>query len=146
MVFMGAFLSCGAVCVSAARAEVQGPTLAEERRRADNRRVLATRLTLTLARGMFFVFASFGLLLGGGIILVAATVGVCAAGVAVLYGAAHLFADLFGFSLAWGLVTSCGLLFLGCAVGGMIHDIRLKAMPPQPAERQTTRATQPPSE
>jgi hypothetical protein len=36
--------------------------------------VLATRLTMTLARGMFFVFASFGLLLGGGIILVAATV------------------------------------------------------------------------
>jgi hypothetical protein len=72
---------------------------------------------------MFFVFASFGLLLGGGIIL---------------YGAAHLFADLFGFSFTWGLVTSCGLLFLGCAVWGTIHDIRLKAMPPQPAERQST--------
>ena len=52
---------------------------------------------MTLARGMFFVFASFGLLLGGGIILVAATVGVCAAGVDILYGAAHVFADLFGF-------------------------------------------------
>jgi len=101
--------------------------------------VLATRLTMTLARGMFFLFASFGLLLGGGIILVAATVGVCAAGVAILYGAAHIFADLFGFSIAWGLVTSCGLLFLGCASGGMIHDIRVKAMPPQPAERQTTK-------
>jgi hypothetical protein len=108
--------------------------------------VLATRLTLTLARAMFFLFASFGLLLGGGIILVAATVGVCAAGLAIVYGAAHLFADLLGFSFRWGLVTSCGLLFLGCAVGGMIHDIRLKAMPPQPAERQTSRATQPPSE
>ena len=103
--------------------------------------MLATRLTMTLAKGMFFVFATFGLLLGGGIILVAATVGVCAAGVAILYGGAHVFADLFGFSIAWGLVASCGLLFLGCAAGGMIHDIRLKAMPPQPAERQTTKAT-----
>jgi hypothetical protein len=101
--------------------------------------VLATRLTLKLARGMFFVSAGFGVLLGGGIILVAATAGVCAAAVVTLYGAAHLFADLFGFSFRWGLVTSCGLLFLGCALGGMIHDFRLKTMPPQPAERQTTR-------
>ena len=109
--------------------------------------MLATRLTLTLARAMFCVFASFGLLLGGGIILVAATVGACAAGLAIVYGTARLFADLLGFSFRWGLVTSCGLLFLGCAVGGMIHDIRLKAMPPQPAERQTTRApTQHPAE
>ena len=69
---------------------------------------------------MFFVFASFGLLLGGGIILVAATVGICAAGLVILYAVAHLFADLFGISFRWGLVTSCGLLFLGCAVGG--HD------------------------
>lgn len=113
-------------------------TVAEVRPRAENRSVLATRLTLTLARGMFFVFASFGLLLGGGIILVAATVGICAAGLVILYAVAHLFADLFGISFRWGLVTSCGLLFLGCAVGGMIHDIRLTAMPPQPAERQTT--------
>ena len=121
--------------------------LRKGRRRADNWLVLATRLTLTLARGMFFVFASFGLLLGGGIILVAATAGVCAAAAVILYGAAHLFADLFGFSFRWGLVTSCGLLFLGCAVGGAIHDMRLKAMPPQPAERQTTRApTQHPAE
>ena len=120
--------------------------LRKGRRRADNRRVLATRLTLTLARAMFLVFASFGLLLGGGIILVAATVGVCAAVLAIVYGAANLFADRLGFSFRWGLVTSCGLLFVGCAVGGIIHDIRLKAMPPQPAERQTTRATQPPSE
>ena len=88
---------------------------------------------------MFFVFTSFGLLLRGGVILVAATAGVCSAAVVILYGVAHLFADLFGFSFRWGLVTSCGLLFLGCAVGGMIHDIRLKTVPPQPAERQTTR-------
>jgi hypothetical protein len=54
------------------------------RRRADNRRVLATRLTLKLARGMFFVSAGFGVLLGGGIILVAATAGVCAAAVVTL--------------------------------------------------------------
>ena len=109
--------------------------------------MLATRLTLTLARGMFFVFASFGLLLGGGVILVAAMVGVCAAAAVILYGEAHLFANLFGFSFRWGLVTSCGLLFLGCAVGGVIHDMRLEAMPPQPAERQTTRApTQHPAE
>jgi hypothetical protein len=65
--------------------------------------VLATRLTLKLARGMFFVSAGFGVLLGGGIILVAATAGVCAAAVVTLYGAAHLFADLFGFSFRWGL-------------------------------------------
>ena len=109
--------------------------------------MLATRLTLTLARGMFFVFASFGLLLGGGVILVVAMVGVCAAAAVILYGEAHLFANLFGFSFRWGLVTSCGLLFLGCAVGGVIHDMRLKTMPPQPAERQTTRApTQHPAE
>jgi hypothetical protein len=38
--------------------------LRKGRRRADNRRVLATRLTMTRARTMFFVFASFGLLLG----------------------------------------------------------------------------------
>jgi hypothetical protein len=82
--------------------------------------VLAARLTLTLARGTFFLFTSFGLLLGGGVILVAATAGVCSAAVVILYGVAHLFADLFGFSLRWGPVTSCGLLFLGCAVGGMI--------------------------
>ena len=66
---------------------------------------------------MFFVFATFGLLFEGGIILVAATVGICAAGLVILYAVAHLFADLFGFSFRWGLVTSCGLLFLGCAVG-----------------------------
>jgi len=92
---------------------------------------------MTLVRGMFFVFASFGLLLGGGIILVAATAGVCAVGVVILYEAAHLFAYLFGFSFRWGLTTSCGLLVLGCAVGGIIHDVRLEALPPQPAERQT---------
>jgi hypothetical protein len=108
--------------------------------------VLATRLTMTLAWAMFFVFASFGLLLGGGIILVAATAGVCAAAAVILYGAAHLFADLLGFSFRWGLVTSCGLLFLGCAVGGMIHDYRLKPIPPQPAERQATRGGTAPAE
>ena len=84
--------------------------------------MLATRLTLTLARGMFFVFTSFGLLLGGGVILVAATAGVCAAAVVILNGVAHLFADLFGFSFRWGLVTSCGLLFLGVCCGR--HDPR----------------------
>jgi hypothetical protein len=101
---------------------------------------------MTLARVMFLAFASFGLLLGGGVILVAATVGVCAVGLAIVYGAARLFANVLGLPFRWGLVTSCGLLFFGCAVGGMIHDIRLKAMPPQPAERQTTTAIQGPAE
>jgi hypothetical protein len=78
---------------------------------------------MTLARAMFFVFASFGLLLGGGIILVAATAGVCAAAAVILYGAAHLFADLLGFSFRWGLVTSCGPSISWVRCGR--HDPRL---------------------
>jgi hypothetical protein len=100
--------------------------------------VLAAWLALTLARECSSSSPVSGYYSGGGVILVAATAGVCSAAVVILYRVAHLFADLFGFSFR-GLVTSCGLLFLGCAVGGMIHDIRLKTVPQQPAERQTTR-------
>jgi hypothetical protein len=99
--------------------------------------VPAARMAIALTRGMFFVVASLALLLGGGITLIVATVGVCAAVGVILYEVAHLFAHLFGFSFRWGLVASCGLLFLGCAMGGMIHDIRLESVPPQPAERET---------
>ena len=88
-----------------------------------------------------WVLIAYGLLVVGAILLVTVIVGSCAALGVLLYGVARLCVHLFGFSFRWGLVTSCGLLFLGCAAGGMIHDIRLKAMPPQPAERQTTKAT-----
>jgi hypothetical protein len=84
------------------------------------------------------IVASFAALVGGGILLLAAIVGTSAAVGVLLYGVAHLFMYLFGLSFRWGLVTSCGLLFVGCSVGGLIHDIRLTVTLPEPAERQTT--------
>jgi hypothetical protein len=84
------------------------------------------------------IVASFLALVGGGILLLVAIVGTSAAVGVLLYGVAHLFMYLFGLSFRWGLVSSCGLLFVGCAAGGVIHDIRLTVMPPEPAERQTT--------
>jgi hypothetical protein len=78
------------------------------------------------------------LALVGGIIVLIAIVGTCAAGGVLLYLVAKLAAYAFGFSLRWGLVTACGLLFAGCFVGAAIHDIRLEVASPRPAERQTT--------
>jgi hypothetical protein len=96
------------------------------------------RPVMTLARGIFFVFGAFALLLGGGLTLIAATVGVCAAAGLLLYGVAHLFVYLFGVSFRWGLVSTCGLLFLGLIGSALIHDLRVvrrlalpKASPPQ---------------
>jgi Ni/Fe-hydrogenase subunit HybB-like protein len=84
-----------------------------------------------------WVLIAYGLLVVGAVLLLAVIVGACAAVVVLLYGVAHLCVYLLGFSFRWGLVTACGVLFLGCAVGGLIHDLRLEVMPPEPAERQT---------
>jgi hypothetical protein len=78
------------------------------------------------------------LALVGGIITLIAIVGTCAAGGVLLYLVAKLAAYVFGFSLRWGLVTACGLLFGGSLVGGAIHDLRLEVASPEPAERETT--------
>lgn len=85
-----------------------------------------------------WVLIAYGLLVVGAILLVTVIVGSCAVVGVLLYGVARLCVHLFGFSFRWGLVTACGLLFVGCAVGGLIHDLRLEVMPPQPAERQTS--------
>ena len=79
----------------------------------------------TLARGVVFVVACFAALGGGAAILIAATVGACAAVGVLLYGVAHLFVYLFGISFRWGLVSACWLLFLGPIVGVLIHDLRM---------------------
>jgi hypothetical protein len=71
------------------------------------------------------VFAGCAALVGGGVTLVAATVGVCAAAGLVLYEFAHLFAYAFGVSFRWGLVSACGLLLVGLPVGALIHDVRM---------------------
>jgi hypothetical protein len=96
------------------------------------------------------IVASYVALVVGAILLLAVIVGSSAAVVVLLYGVAHLFMYLFGLSFRWGLVTSCGLLFVCCGVGGLIRDMRLTVMPPEPAERETAlppgvggRATQP---
>jgi len=84
-----------------------------------------------------WILAGFIALSGGAILLLAAIVVPCAAVVVALYGLADLFMYVFGVSFRWGLVTACGLLFVVCAVGGLIHDFRLEVTPPEPAERQT---------
>jgi hypothetical protein len=89
----------------------------------DNPRVPGARNVVTLARGAAFTFACFGALLGGGLACIAATVGVCAVVGVVLYGAAHLFAYLFGFGFMWGLVIACWLLLVVPPVGALIHDL-----------------------
>jgi hypothetical protein len=83
------------------------------------------------------IVASYVALVVGAILLLAVIVGSSAAVVVLLYGVAHLFMYLFGLSFRWGLVTSCGLLFVCCGVGGLIRDMRLTVMPPEPAERET---------
>jgi hypothetical protein len=80
-------------------------------------------MVATLARGAAFTFACFAALLGGGLACIAATVGVCALVGVVLYGAAHLFAFLFGFGFMWGLVIACWLLLVAPPIGALIHDL-----------------------
>jgi hypothetical protein len=75
------------------------------------------------ARGAFFVFACVAVLLGSALTLIASTVGVCAAVGFLLYGLAHLVAYVFGVSFRWGLVSACGLLFLGVTGGALINDL-----------------------
>jgi hypothetical protein len=83
------------------------------------------RAVLTFARGVFFVFACVAVLLGGALTLIASTVGVCAVVGVLLYGVVHLFAYFFGISFRWGLVSACGLLFVGVTVGALINDLRM---------------------
>jgi hypothetical protein len=81
------------------------------------------RAVFVLSRRLLFVLAGAVALLGGGLTLIAATVGVCAAVGVALYGVAQLFAHLFGISVRWGLVSAVGLLFLGVTAGALIHDL-----------------------
>jgi hypothetical protein len=83
------------------------------------------RAVLALARGALFVLACVAVLLSGALTLIAATVGVCAVIGVLLYGVAHLFAYCFGISLRWGLVSACGLLFVGVTAGALINDLRM---------------------
>jgi hypothetical protein len=85
--------------------------------------VPGARMVAALARGAAFIFACFAALLGGGLACIAATVGVCALVGVVLYGAAHLFAYLFGFGFMWGLVIACWLLLVVPPIGALIHDL-----------------------
>jgi hypothetical protein len=98
----------------------------EVRRRVDNQRMPGARILLTVARGAAFTFAGFAARLGGGVACIAATVGVCAAVSFALYGAARLFAYLFGFGFRWGLVTASWLLLVVPPVGALIQDIRMR--------------------
>jgi hypothetical protein len=88
-----------------------------------NQRVPGARMVLTLVRGGLFTFAGFAGLLGGGLACIAATVGVCAVVGVLLYGAAHLFAYIFGFGFMWGLVIASWLLLVVPPVGALIHDL-----------------------
>jgi hypothetical protein len=71
-------------------------------------------MAATLARGALLVFAGFAALVGGGVTLVAATVGVCAAAGLVLYEFAHLFAYAFGVSFRWVSSAPAGFCSLVC--------------------------------
>jgi hypothetical protein len=97
--------------------------LAEGRRRAENDLVPGTRMVLSAARGAIFAVAGLAGLLGGALACIAATVGVCAAVCVLLYGAAHLFAYVFGFGFMWGLVTACWVLLVAPVVGALAHDV-----------------------
>jgi len=99
--------------------------------------VAGLRQVRALGGVALWILAGFIALSGGVILLLAAIVVPCAAVVVALYGLADLFMYVFGVSFRWGLVTACGLLFVVCAVGGLIHDFRLEVTPPEPAERQT---------
>jgi len=63
-------------------------------------------------------------------------VGSTAAGVGLLVFVAHLFAFLFGIDFRWGLVTACALLVAVCAVGGLVHDLRLEVSAPEPPPKE----------
>ena len=89
----------------------------------DNRRVPGARIVVSLARGAAFTLACFAALLGGGLACIAATVGVCAVVGVLLYGAAHLFAYVFGFGFMWGLVIACWLLLVVPPVAALIQDL-----------------------
>jgi hypothetical protein len=97
----------------------------------------AHRRVQAFGGAVVLILAGYIALIGGGILLLVAIVGTCAAVLGLLYGVADLSVYLFGFSFRWGLVTACGLLFVGTAVGGLIHDLRLEVMPSEPDERQT---------
>ena len=113
-------------------------TLSSTHRRASNARGRTWRATLRRSTVIVaLIGASYFALIVGAILLLTLIVGSCAAVVVLLYYVAHLFM-LFGLSFRWGLVTSCGLLFVCCGAAGLIHDIRLTVMPPEPAERETT--------
>ena len=79
----------------------------------------------TLIRGAFFTFVGFAALLGGGLTLIASTVGVCAAVGVLLYGLSHLFAYAFGIGFRWGLAIAIWLLLVIPPVGALIHDLRM---------------------
>jgi hypothetical protein len=114
-------------------------TLSSTHRRASNARGMTWRAALRRSTLIVaLIGASYFALIVGAILLLTLIVGSSAAVVVLLYYVAHLFMHLFGFSFRWGLVTSCGLLFVCCGAAGLIHDIRLTVMPPEPAERETT--------
>jgi hypothetical protein len=81
------------------------------------------RIALTVAQGAAFVVAGFAALLGGGLVCIASTVGVCAAACVLLYGTGHLLAYVFGFGLMWGLVIACWFLLVAPVVGALVHDL-----------------------
>jgi hypothetical protein len=89
----------------------------------NNQLVPLARMVLTLAKGAAFAAGGFAALLGGGLVCIASTVGVCAAVCVLLYGAGHLFAYVFGVGFMWGLVTACWLLLVAPIVGALVHDV-----------------------
>jgi hypothetical protein len=80
-------------------------------------------MVLAVARGAAFAVAGFAALLGGGLVCIVSTVGVCAAVCVLLYGAGHLFAYAFGFGFMWGLVTACWLLLVPPVAGALAPDV-----------------------
>ena len=114
-------------------------TLSSTHRRASIARGMTWRAALRRSTVIVaLIGASYVALIVGAILLLALIVGSSAAVVVLLYYVAHLFMHLFGLSFRWGLVTSCGLLFVCSGAAGLIHDIRLTVIPPEPAERETT--------
>jgi hypothetical protein len=114
--------------------------LAEGRRRTDNQPVPGARVVLTLARGVFFTFAGSAALLGGGLALIASTVGVCAVVGVLLYALAHLFGYAFGIGFRWGLVIACWLFLVVPPVGALVHDVRMHRKLALPAKSPHARA------
>jgi hypothetical protein len=92
-------------------------------RRVDNQLVPRARMVLMVAKGAAFVIAGFAALLGGGLVCIASTVGLCAAVCVLLYGTGHLLAYVFGFGFTWGLVIACWFLLVAPVVGALAHDV-----------------------